>query len=127
MAITYTYKLKSIIAATERINKVEFPDTIRAIIWDLVGTDENGVSQSLSDITTFLQFKTRHTGSFIAYNTLSEDNVIDFIKGVENLDSHKYTIQKIFDTKPGAAPEPTITQIMPWYYNGKTAVSGSII
>lgn len=127
MAITYTYRLKSIIAATERINKVEFPDTIRAVIWDLVGTDENGVSKSLDDVTTFLQFKTRHTGSFIAYNALSEDTVIDFIKGVENLDAHKHTIQKMFDTKPGAPPEPSVTQIMPWYFNGKASMSGSII
>ena len=127
MAITYTYKLKSIIAATERINREEFPNTIRAIIWDLVGTDEKGVSKSLDDITTFLQFKTRHTGSFIAYNTLSEDNVVDFIKGATNVDLHKHTIEKLFDVTPGAEPQPSLTQIMTWYFNGKTAVSGSSI
>lgn len=127
MAITYTYRLKSLETATERINKVEFPNTIRAIIWDLIGTDENGVTKSLDDITTFLHFKTRHTGSFIAYSNLSEDNVVDFIKGVENVDLHKNTIETLFSIKPNEVPEPRVTQIMPWYFNGQTRISGSSI
>ena len=127
MAITYTYRIKSIIAATERINKVEFPNTIRAVIWDLIGTDENGVTKSLDDISTFLHFKTRNTGSFIAYNSLSEDNVVDFIKGVQNVEEFKNVIAELFNTTPGAIPENKVTQIMPWYFNGKTAVSGSSI
>lgn len=127
MAITYTYRIKSIIAATERINKVEFPNTIRAVIWDLTGTDENGKTESLTDISTFLHFKTRNTGSFIAYNSLSEDNVVDFIKGVQNVDEFKGVIAERFNATPGVIPEDKITQIMPWYFNGKTAVSGSSI
>jgi hypothetical protein len=59
MAITYTYKIKSLQAGTERINKQEFPHAIRAVIWDLIGTDENGKTETLSNITTFLNFKTK--------------------------------------------------------------------
>ena len=127
MAITYTYEIKSIIAATERINKVEFPDTIRAVIWDLIGTNENGETERLDSITTFLNFKTRNTGSFIAYSNLSEDNVVDFIKGVTNIESYKSSIEERFNAIPGAEPQPAVTQIMPWYFNGKASVSGSTI
>jgi hypothetical protein len=127
MAITYTYKLKSLETGTERINKQEFPHTIRAVIWDLTGTDENGKTESLTDITTFLQFKTRHTGSFIAYSNLSPDNVVDFIKSIANIDEFKNTIQKRFNSIAGEVANNRVTQIMPWYYNGKTAISGSSI
>jgi hypothetical protein len=127
MAITYTYKLKALQTATERINKQEFPHTIRAIIWDLTATDENGVSKSLDDITTFLNFKTRNTGSFISYSNLSEDDVIGFIKKVENIDSHKVVLQELFEVTPSAEPESRATSIMPWYFNGKTSFSGSRI
>ena len=127
MAITYTYKIKSLQAGTERINKQEFPNTIRAVIWDLIGTDENGKTETLSNITTFLNFKTRHTGSFIAYSNLSEDNVVDFIKGIANIDSHKSSIEDLFNTIPGADPQATLNEVMPWYFNGKTAISGSSI
>jgi hypothetical protein len=127
MAITYTYRLKSLESATERINKQEFPNTIRAVIWDLIGTDENGNTKELKDITTFLQFKTRHTGSFIAYSSLSEDNVVDFLRTSANIDSHKDAIEQLFSVKPNEAPEPRVTQIMPWYFNGQTRISGSSI
>jgi hypothetical protein len=127
MAITYTYKIKSLQAGTERINKQEFPHTIRAVIWDLIGTDENGKTETLSNITTFLNFKTRHTGSFISYSNLSEDNVVDFIQGVANIDSHKSSIEERFNVIPNAEPRASLTEVMPWYYNGKTAVSGSSI
>lgn len=127
MAITYTYNLKSLETATERINRVEFPHTIRAVIWDLTGTDENGVTQSLTDITTFLQFKTKNTGSFIAYSDLSPDNVVDFIKAKMNIDECKNSIEQRFKAIPGKTAENKVTPIMPWYYNGKTAISGSSI
>jgi hypothetical protein len=127
MAITYTYKIKSLQAGTERINKQEFPNAIRAVIWDLIGTDENGKTETLSNITTFLNFKTRHTGSFISYSNLSEDNVVDFIRDVANIDSHKSTIQERFNAIPGAEPQASLNEIMPWYFNGKAAVSGSTI
>lgn len=127
MAITYTYKLKSLATATERINKEEFPHTIRAVIWDLIGTDENGKTEALTDITTFLQFKTKNTGSFIAYNTLSEDNVVDFIKERANVDELKGTILQRFNAVAGEVVQNRVTEVMPWYYNGKTAISGSSI
>jgi hypothetical protein len=127
MAITYTYKIKSLATATERINKQEFPHTIRAIIWDLTGTDETGVSQSLSDITTFIQFKTKDTGSFIGYSSLSEDNVVDFIKIRANVEELKHTISERFNTIPGQVAPNRVVEVMPWYFNGKTAISGSSI
>ncbi len=127
MAITYTYRIKSLQAGTERINKQEFPHTIRAVIWDMIGTDENGVSHSLDNITTFLNFKTRHTGSFISYSTLSEDNVFDFIKGVANIDSHKSAIIERFNEIPGSGAQASLTEVMPWYLNGKTSISGSTV
>jgi hypothetical protein len=127
MAITYTYKIKSLQAGTERINKQEFPNAIRAVIWDLIGTDENGKTETLSNITTFLNFKTRHTGSFISYSNLSEDNVVDFIKSVADINSHKSSIEDRFNTIPGAEPRAALNEVMPWYFNGKTAISGSSI
>ena len=42
MANTYEYIIKVISTDTARINKQEFPNTIRAIHWDLKATDENG-------------------------------------------------------------------------------------
>jgi hypothetical protein len=127
MAITYTYKIKSLETATERINKQEFPNTIRAVIWDLIGTDENGVTKSLDDITTFLHFKTRNTGSFIGYSSLGEDDIIDFIKSRTNIEEFKGTIEERFNAIPGQVAQNKVTQIMPWYFNGKAAVSGSTI
>jgi hypothetical protein len=127
MAITYTYRLKSLESATERINKQEFPNTIRAVIWDLVGTDENGNTKELKDITTFLQFKTRNTGSFIPYSTLGEDDVVNFIKSVNNVEEFKGSIERMFAVKEGVEPEASLVQIMPWYFNGKTSISGSSI
>jgi hypothetical protein len=127
MAITYTYKIKSLQAGTHRINKQEFPHAIRAVIWDLIGTDENGKTETLSNITTFLNFKTKHTGSFISYSNLSEDDVFDFIKGTDNIDSHKSSVEELFNVIPGAGARASLNEIMPWYFNGKTSISGSSV
>jgi hypothetical protein len=129
MAITYEYKIKSLATGTERINKQEFPNTVRAIIWDLVGTDENGNTKELKDVTTFIQLKTRHTGSFIAFNTLGERDIHNFLESATNMDEHKDSIVKLFNENPNAEPQPIQNEIMPWYFNGKSIAneaSGSI-
>lgn len=129
MAITYEYKIKSLATGTERINRQEFPNSIRAIIWDLVGTDENGNTKELKDVTTFLQLKTRHTGSFIAFNNLGERDIHNFLESSTNIDMHKDSVARLFTQIPNSEPEPTQNEIMPWYFNGKSIAnetSGSI-
>ena len=80
MAITYEYFIKGISTDTARINKQEFPNTVRAIHWDLIGTHEDGTVEKLESITTFVKFMTRHTGSFTPFSELTEEQVIGWIK-----------------------------------------------
>ena len=100
MAITYEYKIKSLQTGTERINKQEFPNSIRAVIWDLVGTDENGNTKELKDVTTFLQLKTRHTGSFISFGSLGERDIHSFIESSTNVDELKDSVVQLFQQNP---------------------------
>jgi hypothetical protein len=90
MAITYEYTIKGISTDTARINKQEFPDTIRAIHWDLKATDENGNVETIPSITTFLKFMSRHTGSFTTYNDVTENQVVNWIDEAADTDSLKY-------------------------------------
>jgi hypothetical protein len=90
MAITYEYHIKVISTDTARINKQEFPNTVRAIHWDLIGTHEDGRVERLDSITTFVKFMTRHTGSFTPYNDVTRNQVIDWIDEAADTNSLKY-------------------------------------
>ena len=92
MAITYEYFIKGISTDTARINKQEFPNTVRAIHWDLIGTHEDGTIEKLESITTFVKFMTRHTGSFTPYNDVTRNQVINWIDEAADTDSMKFGI-----------------------------------
>jgi hypothetical protein len=92
MANTYEYIIKVISTDTARINKQEFPNTIRAIHWDLKATDENGNVEIIPSITTFVKFMSRHTGSFTPYNDVTRNQVINWIDEAADTDSMKFGI-----------------------------------
>ena len=92
MAITYEYHIKGISTDTARINKQEFPNTVRAIHWDLIGTHEDGTVEKLESITTFVKFMTRHTGSFTPYSEVTRNQVINWIDEAADTDSMKFGI-----------------------------------
>lgn len=113
MAITYEYHIKGISTDTARMNKQEFPNTIRAIHWDLIGTHEDGTVEKLESITTFVKFMTRHTGSFTAYSDVTRNQVMDWIDEAADTDSMKFGLDMAIN-KTQIVPNTTNIDNLPW-------------
>jgi hypothetical protein len=113
MAITYEYFIKAISTDTARINKQEFPNTIRAIHWDLIGTHEDGTVEKLESITTFVKFMSRHTGSFTAYDDVTPNQVMNWIDEAADTDSMKFGLDMAIN-KTQIVPNTTHFNNLPW-------------
>lgn len=113
MAITYEYFIKGISTDTARINKQEFPNTVRAIHWDLIGTHEDGRVDKIESITTFVKFMTRHTGSFTPYDDLTPNQVIGWIDEAADTDGLKFGLDMVIN-KTQIAPNSTNFDNLPW-------------
>jgi len=113
MAITYEYIIKGVSTDTARINKQEFPNTIRAIHWDLKATDENGNVEIVPSITTFVKFMSKHTGSFTPYSNVSENQVVNWIDEAADTDSMKFGIDMAL-TRNYSQPNTNHINDLPW-------------
>ena len=113
MANTYEYIIKVISTDTARINKQEFPNTIRAIHWDLKATDEDGNVEIIPSITTFVKFMTRHTGSFTPYSDVTKNQVVNWIDEAADTDSMKFGLDMAIN-KTQIVPNTTNIDNLPW-------------
>ena len=113
MAITYEYFIKAISTDTARINKQEFPNTVRAIHWDLIGTHEDGRVEKLESITTFVKFLSKHTGSFTPYDEVSRNQVVNWIDDAADTDSMKFGLDMAIN-KTQIVPNTTNIDNLPW-------------
>lgn len=83
MALTYTWALKS-------LKKADVDNLSGVIIqthWDCTGTDEDGVSGTFNGATPFDPAQI-DPENFTAYENLTEEQVLDWVKGVV-VDSYK--------------------------------------
>jgi hypothetical protein len=113
MAITYEYFIKAISTDTARINKQEFPNTVRAIHWDLIGTHEDGRVEKLESITTFVKFLSKHTGSFTPYDDVTKNQVVNWIDDAADTDSMKFGLDMVIN-KTQIVPNTTHFNNLPW-------------
>jgi hypothetical protein len=77
MAITYTWKIKSL----KKTNGTNINDVIVGTQWELKGTDEDGDSGVFNGATPFEMSKV-DPENFVSYENLTEEMVLDWIKAV---------------------------------------------
>lgn len=77
MALTYTWKLKSL----KKTSTADFNDIIVGTQWELTGTDEDGDSGTFHGATPFKAEDVDGDG-FITYEELTEEAVLGWIKAV---------------------------------------------
>ena len=77
MAITYTWKIKSL----KKTNGTGLNDVIVGTQWELKGTDEDGDSGVFNGATPFEMSKV-DPENFVSYENLTEEMVLDWIKAV---------------------------------------------
>ena len=77
MAITYTWKIKSL----KKTNGTGLNDVIVGTQWELKGTDELGNSGVFNGATPFEMSKV-DPENFVSYENLTEEMVLDWIKAV---------------------------------------------
>lgn len=109
MAITYTWKITSIKTKTEG----PYPQVVVQTYWSKIGTDENDNSGSFNGATAFTTANMPEGQTFIPYEELTEDIVLDWIKAVVTgtYETHvNQQIQRQIDEKINPVGEESL----PW-------------
>jgi hypothetical protein len=79
MSVTYIWKITSLKTKDVSTNK---PAAIVQTYWQKIGTDTNGNQGTFSGATPFTVDPSDDSGPFIAFEDLTEENVLDWIKSV---------------------------------------------
>jgi len=79
MAITYTWKITGLKTKDVATDK---PAAVVQTYWKKIGTDADGNEGTFSGATPFTVDPTDESGPFIAFEDLTEENVLDWIKSV---------------------------------------------
>lgn len=124
MALTHTWSVTSLKVKDEvNADGETLTNAVVQTYWKVVGTDENGNTGEFSGATPFTAANVP-AGSFVAFEDLTEETVLGWIKGVvdadttykEHIDSQitrqieaETTTEKASDSLPWATPESTPT------------------
>lgn len=109
MAVTYTWKVTSVKTKTEGANQ----NAVVQTYWTKTGVDEDGHEGTFSGATPFTTTTMPAGSTFIPFNQLTEEIVIDWIKGVVvgGYEEHvNAQIQKQIDEKHN----PVVEAALPW-------------
>ena len=109
MTITYTWKITGL-KTQDLVNK---PSAIVQTYWQKIGTDENGNQGTFSGATPFTMDPTDEDGPFIAFDQLTEQDVINWIQTivVGSYEEHvNGKIQEQIDQKI----TPIVEATLPW-------------
>lgn len=79
MAITYTWEVSSL--KVKDVSDTR-PNAVVQTYWKKIGTDENGNSGTFSGATPFTLDPNDDSGPFIAFEDLTEEDVLTWIKSV---------------------------------------------
>ena len=113
MSITYTWEVTGLKVKNEVIDGVTYENAVCQTYWRKTGTDENGNAGSFSGATPFTLDPTDGSGPFIAYDDLTEADIITWIKAVVVGDYENHVnarIQEQIDQIVNPVTEPTL----PW-------------
>ena len=108
MAITYTWSITGLKTKNEGDNT----NAVVQTYWKKIGTDENGNEGTFSGATPFTSVDVP-AGEFVAFEDLTEETVLDWIKSVVvgNYEQHvNGQIQKQIDDKI----TPVVEASLPW-------------
>lgn len=92
MAITYTWEVTGLKVKDVSDTK---PSAVVQTYWKKIGTDENGNTGYFSGATPFTVDPTDDSGPFIAFEDLTEQDVIDWIKSVVTGGYEEHVNEKI--------------------------------
>ena len=79
MAITYTWKITGLKTKDVATDK---PAAVVQTYWQKIGTDSNGNEGTFSGATPFTVDPSDESGPFIAFEDLTEEDVLDWIKTI---------------------------------------------
>lgn len=110
MSITYTWKITGLKVQNVGDNK---PNAVVQTYWQKIGTDENGIEGIFSGATPFTIDPSDNSGPFIAFEELTENDVINWIQTivVGGYEEHvNEQIQHQIDEKRN----PITDMVLPW-------------
>jgi hypothetical protein len=121
MAITYTWAVTSLKTRNEGSNL----NAVVQTYWKKTGTDENGVTGEFSGATPFTSTTMPEGSTFVPFEQLTEETVIEWIKDVVvgSYEEHvNGQIAKQIDEKTNAIVEAP----MPWAPVAETPTAPSV-
>ncbi len=113
MAITYNWEVTGVKVKNEVIDGVTYENAVCQTYWKKIGTDENGNTGSFNGATPFTLNPNDDSGPFIAYQDLTEADILGWIKSVVvgHYEDHvNACIQKQIDEAVNPITEPSL----PW-------------
>ena len=115
MALTYTWKIKSLKKQDDP--STELNDIIVQTYWDCTGTDDDGNSGTFNGATPFEPDQV-DPENFISYENLTESQVIGWIQNVvNNNDAYKAHIDEQIQKQIDAIVRPVVSvnaESLPW-------------
>lgn len=108
MAITYTWKVTSVKTKTEGDNV----DAVVQTYWTKTGTDEDGNTGVFSGATPFTSVNVPE-GEFVAFEDLTEEVVLNWIKAVV-VDSYEQHVNEQIAKQIDAKKNPVEEKSLPW-------------
>lgn len=110
MAITYTWKITSL--KVKNISDT-MPNAVVQTNWQKIGTDENGNQGIFSGATPFTRDPTDESGPFIAFEELTEEDVINWIKTVV-VGQYEQHVNEQIQRQISEKLNPTSEPPLPW-------------
>lgn len=115
MALTYEYKVTGLKVRNETIANTTVENAVVQTYWTLTGTDENGNVGTFSGATPFTADPTDSSGPFIAFDQLTEQDVIAWISGVvETNPGYKEHINAQIEKQINEKISPITEPALPW-------------
>jgi hypothetical protein len=109
MAITYTWKITG-------MKVQDLPNKPKAVVqtyWKKTGTDENSIEGEFTGATPFTVDPTDESGTFIAFEELTEQDVIDWVKSVV-VGSYEIHVDSIIQKTINGKKFPVVEETLPW-------------
>lgn len=115
MPLTYTYKITSLKVKDETVNGQVNKDAVVQTYWKCTGTDEEGNSGVFDGATPFTTTTMPEDYDFVAFENLTEDVVIEWIKAVvEKNTGYQQHIAEVIQEKINQTANPIKDANLPW-------------
>ena len=122
MALTYKYEVTGLKVRDEEVGNETNTNAVVQTYWKLTGTDEDGNEGTFSGATPFTSTTMPEGDTFVPFDELTEEMVIDWIADVVNNNaSYKQHIDEQIMKQINEKIRPITEPTLPWKPAANTA------